>query len=78
MELGGVNSHPVRTAAAEPIDAAAELLALRQKLAAAHAALADVVASLEAASDVGVFRAPALLANLQAVNRLLAEIARGS
>ena len=77
MELG-VNSHPIRTGAAEPIDAAAELLALRQKLAAAHAALADVVASLEAASDVGVLRAPALLANLQAVNRLLAEIARGS
>ena len=76
MELGGVNSHPVRTAAAEPIDAAAELLALRQKLAAAHAALADVVASLQAASDVGVLRAPALLANLQVVNRLIAEIAR--
>jgi hypothetical protein len=75
MELDGVNSHSVRTAAAEPIDAAAELAALRQKLGVAHAALTDVVASLQAASDVGVLRAPALLANLQVV---IAEIARGS
>ena len=79
MELGGVNSHPVAAAAAqaEPIDARAELLALRKKLATAHAALQDVVASLQAASDLGVLRAPALLGNLQVVNRLIAEIARG-
>ena len=95
MELGGLNSHSVRTAAAaqaEPIDARehqkqldnldakheAELAALRQKLATAHAALQDVVASLQAASDLGVLSAPALLGNLQVVNRLIAEIARGA
>jgi hypothetical protein len=89
MELG-INSHPVTAAAAqaEPIDAReqlndlnakleAELVALRKKLATAHAALQDVVASLQAASDLGVLRAPALLGNLQVVNRLIAEIARG-